>query len=285
MTALLANREEWLKMRKNHIGASDAPVIMNGIHFETTPYRLWEEKLGLRPEREDSWQLRQGRRTEEPARQKYEQMTNSLMMPEIVFHKQHKFMMATLDGLSPNGDMAVEIKCPGERDHEEAKRGKIPQKYYAQVQHQLACLDLNLLHYFSYRDSEGVIVEVERDEAFIDEMYSKEGAFWKQVLNLEAPSLTEKDFVNLETSAEWRLAAREWSRTQAQLKELEEKEKEYRNRLIALADNQNSIGSGVRVTKVIRKGTVDYKAIPELKGVDLEPYRKKAVECWRLGSC
>jgi len=32
----------------------------------------------------------------------------------------------------------------------------------------------------------------------------------------------------------------------------------------------------------LRKGTVDYTKIPEIQGVDLEKYRKKAVSFWRI---
>ena len=38
---------EWLENRKNHIGASDAPVVM-GVSPWDTPYKLWENKLGRR---------------------------------------------------------------------------------------------------------------------------------------------------------------------------------------------------------------------------------------------
>lgn len=285
MTATLQERNDWLRLRKNYIGASDAPVIMNGSHYETTPFKLWQEKLGLLQRDEDNFITQRGRLKEEPARQLYEKMTNNLMMPEIVFHKEKKFMMATLDGLSANGDIAVEIKCLGAEDHNLAQLGEVPKKYFPQLQHQLACLDIKLLHYFSYFDGKGVIVEVERDDEYIERMYSEEKRFWDHVLNLEAPELCNKDFASLVGCLEWKEAAELWVRAQEQLKDATEQEKIYRSQLIALANNQSSIGHGVRLTKVVRKGLVDYKAVPELKGVDLEPYRKKPTESWRLSAC
>jgi hypothetical protein len=36
-------------------------------------------------------------------------------------------------------------------------------------------------------------------------------------------------------------------------------------------------GVGVEVLKSSRKGAVDYSAVPELRGVNLEPYRKTPV--------
>ena len=76
--------------------------------------------------------------------------------------------------------------------------------------------------------------------------------------------------------------AERWAALNQQLKALEEEEKSSRRLLIEMADDGNATGHGVKVTKVVRKGGVDYKSIPELIGVDLESYRKKAIETWRL---
>lgn len=281
MSAVLNDREEWLKLRKNYLGASDAPVVC-GVSPWTTCFQLWQEKLGLLPERADNWSMRRGRLQEEPARQLYEKKTGNIMNPEMVFHPTKKFMMATLDGLSPNGDMAVEIKCPGEADHETAKQGKVPTKYYPQLQHQLACIDVNQIHYFSYRDGEGILVEVGRDEKFLSRLYKEEEEFWGKVIRLEAPDLTAKDFCDKGECQEWKAVAKRWGTLNTQLKALESEEKACRQLLIGMAGDVSALGSGVRLTRVIRKGNVDYKAIPQLKGVDLDPYRKKAIESWRL---
>lgn len=278
---LHSSREEWLKMRKQFVGASDAPVIMNGIHFQKTPYKLWREKLGLSGGTQDNWAMRYGRETEEPARKAYEKYTGEIMTPQVVFHPDKNFMMASLDGLNFNGDLAVEIKCPGYQDHEAAKQGKVPEKYYPQLQHQLACIGINELHYFSFREGEGVLVEVQRDPEYIEALYQKEGNFWDKVLNLSAPDLTEKDFEEKDTP-EWIEVATRWAKRQPLLKALEAEEKEDRALLISLAGEGNAVGHGVKVSKIVRKGNVDYKAIPELIGVDLESYRKKAIESWRL---
>lgn len=277
----MMDRQEWLKLRKNYIGASDAPVIMNGLHFQKTPYKLWQEKLGLSGPQYDNSAMRYGRETEEIARQSYEKYTGEIMTPRMVFHPKKNFMMATLDGLNFNGDVAVEIKCPGIHDHRTAQEGKVPSKYYPQLQHQLACININQLHYFSFRDGEGVLVEVQRDDAYIESLYQKEGSFWEKVLNLSAPDLTERDYEEKDTP-EWERIARRWAKRQTILKSLESEDKEDRVLLIKLAGNSNATGHGIRVSKIVRKGNVNYKSIPELKGVDLDKYRKSAIESWRL---
>ncbi len=288
MTATLPtknkSRDEWLKMRKSYLGASDAPAVM-GVSPWTTPFQLWQDKLGLSKPREDNYNMQRGRYQEESARQLYEKKTGTLMNAEVVFHPTKKFMMASLDGLSPNGDRAAEFKCPGELDHEVAKSGKIPEKYYPQLQHQLSCLEcigINQLDYFSYRNGEGVLVEVERDKKFLERLHTEEEDFWDKVIHLESPALTNRDFESKEECLLWQPVAERLKALHQQLKSLEELEKSCRKQLIEMANESSCNGHGVRLTKVVGKGRVDYKAIPELKGVNLEIYRKKMIQSWRF---
>jgi putative phage-type endonuclease len=276
--------DEWHCMRKNYVMASDAAIIMNGNHFGKTPYMLWREKLGLKLKTQDSNAMRYGRMNEETARKSYERYTNNLVTPEVVFHKEKKFMGASLDGLSFNGDVAVEIKCPGEADHCVAVNGKVPEKYKAQLQHQLACIGINQIHYFSFRAGEGVLLEVDRDEKYINNLYKEEEEFWNKVLNLEAPELSDDDYQIMDGKEEWKRLVLEWKQLNNEIKLLEEREKSYRKNLIAMAQEGNAVGYGLRVSRILRKGNVDYKLIPELKGVELEKYRKEATETWRLES-
>lgn len=281
MVKISQNTPEWLEMRRSHIGASDAPIIMNESPFKT-PYQLWEEKLGLAKQPEMNFAMRRGHDLEPIALQAYNDYTGNCASPEVVFSKEHDWMMSSLDGLSLDRNIIVEIKCPGAPDHNLAKEGKIPEKYWAQLQHQLATIDLSELHYFSYKDGEFALVEVERDPDYVAKLLKKEIEFWKKLRNMEPPALSAKDYVGRQDDS-WISAAQEWALVHEQIEELKAKEKEHRKTLISLAGTSNCQGAGIRVQKVIRKGTVDYKAIPELSDVDLEKYRKTPVESWRLG--
>jgi putative phage-type endonuclease len=283
---VIQGSKEWHILRKNHIGASDAPVIMNGVHFDKTRYMLWKEKLDLQfEEAAPTGAMQYGNRMEEPARRAYEAYTGNFVTPEVVFHPSRKFMMASLDGLTPNGDIAVELKNAGRQDHEVARSGRVPEHYYPQVQHQLACLGFNSLHYYSFNSGEGLLVEVERDEKFIERLYLEEGNFWEiNVQGLVEPELTDRDFVRL-TERDWTELAEGWGAVNRQMDELERKEKEYRAAMIAKAAGRNVWGGGVKLQTIVRKGNVDYKAIPELKGVNLDAYRKEPVSSWRITEC
>ena len=51
-----------------------------------------------------------------------------------------------------------------------------------------------------------------------------------------------------------------------------------RNALTAMATHPKESGAGVTLTRFWKAGSVDYKKVGELKGVDLERYRGKARE-------
>jgi len=55
-----------------------------------------------------------------------------------------------------------------------------------------------------------------------------------------------------------------------------------RKQLIALAADENCRGNGIRLQKTVTKGRVEYGDIPELKGVNLDPYRKEQTISWRV---
>lgn len=274
------NTPEWLEMRKNMIGASDAPIIMGDSPWKT-PYQLWEEKMGTVEQGPQTSAMRRGNELEPVARQVYNDHTGNCAEPEVVFHPDYKWMMASLDGISLDRDVIVEIKCPGREDHETAKEGRIPEKYFAQCQHQLAVTGLNLLHYFSYRDGDFALVEVGRDDKYISRMIKKERNFWENLQSFEPPALCERDYVQREDEA-WIEAANEWALVSKQMEELKQKEKDCRDRLVFLAGDRNCLGAGVKAQKIVAKGAVNYSGIPELSGIDLEKYRKPPVERWRL---
>lgn len=274
------NTPEWLELRRSFIGASDAPIIMEQSPWKT-PLQLWEQKLGLASDESSTFAMKRGIELEPVARKAYNDYTSNYATPHVVFSEKTPFMMASLDGLSIDGSVAVEIKCPGKEDHEIAKSGKVPDKYYAQLQHQIETIGAEVVHYFSFRDGDFKLLEVERDQSFIDEMVSKEKEFWKKVSNFEAPELTSKDYKKMDND-EWISLADELKLIQLQKKQLEATEKQIRESLIEMSGGHSCEGGGIKLLKSFRKGNVDYSKIPELKSVDLDAYRKSPSLFWRV---
>ena len=275
------NTQEWLEFRKTKIGASDAPVIL-GMSPWKTPLQLWEEKLGIRPMQEINEAMQRGHNLEPIAREAYINHTGNYCVPEVVTHAEYDWMIASLDGIAFDRSIIIEIKCPGKNDHHTASLGKVPEKYYAQLQHQLAVIGLDRLHYFSFRSEDDFyLIEIERDEKFINELISKEKDFWDKLQNFIEPDLNERDYIRKEDSV-WESLSSRWIKASQELKRLEKEEKECREALLSSAEGKSCIGGGIRLTKSFRKGAVDYKKIPELVGIDTDKYRKASSEMWRI---
>ena len=279
------NTQEWLEMRRNKIGASDAPIIMEESPYGT-PYKLWEEKMGIKVKEQHAG-MRYGHEMEPVARKLLEDEFMCTFEPKVIVHPDRPWMMASLDALNVDSKLAAEIKNPCEEDHEIARSGEVPPKYVAQVQHQLEILfaiyGINELYYFSHRKGDKAILSVGMDKGYITTMVKKEEEFWMGMQNFTPPKLGARDYFELQGDKAIAEAEELIAVTQ-QMKSLKERESALRKSLIGTASGHNLIYGGMKLTRVVSKGTVDYKSIPALEGVDLEQYRKPPVESWRL-SC
>ncbi len=280
MSHLVQGSPEWLEMRRNYIGASDAPVVMEKSPWKT-PYQLWQEKLNLVPVQEITASMQRGNDLEAKARAKFEEMTGLFVLPAVVMHPVIKFMMASFDGMDVEKKNIVEIKCPGKEDHTQAEFGQMPEKYYAQLQHQLEVAQLDKAYYFSFDGENGVIIPVFRDDKYIKAMVAKESTFYDCIQSFTAPEMTRRDF-QYKDDQEWASRATQLLSIRALRKNYEKLEQSLESQLVEMAEGKNCMGFGVRVAKIARKGNVDYSTIPALEGLDLNQYRKPVSEYWMV---
>jgi putative phage-type endonuclease len=272
---LKQNTPEWEAWRKTKIGASDAPVIM-GVSPHETPYQLWEEKLDLATKKK-TWGMEQGHLMEEKARKELEKLTGFLFSPQVKDHPTIPWMGASLDCMEVSGKYIGEIKYANQEDYCLAASGKIPEKHFPQLQHQLEVCGLEMTFYFSFNGEQGALVKVYRDDAYIKKMIKKEEEFWEKIQNWTPPDLTDRDYVKNSDVEALNKAAKLKTIIQ-QIKELEEQEKALRPEILELAGRRNCIIGDLKITRSVAKGNVDYKSIPELKAIDLEKYRKGQTE-------
>ncbi len=278
MNAFIQQTPEWHELRKSKIGASDAPKIMN-VGFQT-PYQLWLEKLGLY-EQEQNWGMKRGIEKEEEARQEFERQTGIIVFPDVVFSSEYEWMMASLDGIDIERKHIVEIKCPGKEDHECAMDGLVPEKYFPQLQHQMIVCNLDRAFYFSYSDKSSKVLEIYRDNDYNLSLIENEKKFIECLETLTPPKLTEKDF-NYRDDDIWNETSKRWMSIQTRLRPLEKEEEEVRKLLIDMSGGLNVKGGGISLSKVVRKGNVEYKEIPELSKVNLDNYRKQNIVSFRI---
>lgn len=253
---------EWLEFRKNKIGASDAPIIM-GVSPWKSINALWEEKVGLKSPPSSNFHQERGLSLENAARQYFFLMTGYEIFPKVCISKNHDWMIASLDGLSKDESVLVEIKCPGEKDHTSALRGVIPEKYYPQLQHQLEVTGLDKGYYLSFDGQYGKIIIFERDQDYIDRMIEKEYEFYQCMINFIPPPKPKsiKD-------VRWENAALLLRSIKKKQKELIIQEEIIKVSLIDLAKGEEAEAHGLKLTKYVRKGSVEYQMI--LQELNLE---------------
>jgi len=199
---------EWLDFRKDKIGASEAPIIM-GVSPWSNPLKLWEKKVFEKDDEQKNWYMemimQKALLAEEAARSLFFLLTGHSVSPAVFVSKYISWMMASLDGISDDGSILLEIKCPGEKDHSFAREGKIPDKYYPQLQHQLAVLGLDKGYYLSYKEDNILdchLIEFKRDESYIIKLIEKEKEFYECVQTFTPPKVEKK--VRLSRAKKWK---------------------------------------------------------------------------------
>ena len=86
----------------------------------------------------------------------------------------------------------------------------------------------------------------------------------------------------IERDGIWIDKARELARLKQSIKQLEAMELLVSQQLKELSNGVDAKGGGYIFACTYRKGSVQYKDIPELKSVNLDQFRGPAVETWKL---
>lgn len=269
--------QEWLDFRKTKITATDSAIIVGASHWKTR-IQLYNEKIDLnvKPLYIND-RMQRGLDLEPIARDLFCVRTGHDMQPRVIVKE---WAMASLDGINERNEI-LEIKCPGEKDHSIALSGKVPDHYYPQLQHQMYVCDSQKAFYFSFDGMDGVIVEVFRDDEYIEKMIIEEKKFYDCLINKTPPEPSEGDYIERNDQL-WQQCASKWRSITSSIKELEKEEEELRKQLVFLSGESNTKGGGISLCQIQRKGNVQYDKIPELKGLDLEIYRKPAINSWRI---
>jgi len=269
--------EAWKEARRKYITATDAAIIMEGSD---------KEILNLYHRKTDGKELfvtsAMQRGTDlEPEARAYIKMRLGLdLEPEFHVSDKIPWIAANFDGICCNN--LIEIKCPGLKAHDLVVRGSMPPKHYAQCQHQMLVADFKDMIYYSYNpDHETVLFEkiITRDNQFIDKMYLAEEVFYQHLQHRVPPECAIVDYdVSEELEAEAILLAQELRQLE-DLKIMIEEHKE----LIKELSQQNSFSTYcLKAEKITKQGSIQYKKIPELQGLDLETYRSEPTEFWRF---
>lgn len=264
---------EWLQWRKSGLGGSDAPIIMNVSKWKK-PYELFLEKTAQAiKEQSSNYAIERGHELEPIARAKFASIYNLLHDKEEVFDQklfvcqELPFMRVSLDGISSDGKVIIEIKFMGKEAHKTVAKGEVPNHYYPQLQWELFVSGAEILYFVSINDDKEILyTTVERNEEYMALLIHRASKFW---------SCVERNFWDFEEDHSELFEKR--FKLAKQIEELEEQKKEVEKELLLLAEGKD-MNSGMYYVKwVTKKGNVKYSDIPELVGVDLDKYRGEPV--------
>jgi putative phage-type endonuclease len=174
----------WLEWRSAGIGASDAPAVMDENPWKTRA-ELLQQKCGWAPPTEVNYAMSRGSALEPEARQAYISRTGKWLQPACLQSTSYDWLRASVDGITSTLDAVVEIKCGRSAYRSTSDSGRVPDYYYAQLQHILAVTGLPSIDFWCYLPGlPELLVPVERNDLYIARLLETEYQFWTEVLRL-----------------------------------------------------------------------------------------------------
>lgn len=283
---------EWFAARKGRITGSKVGAIL-GINPYKKPADAMRDMVrewhGAEREFKGNPATEWGTANEQSATNHLEMFHLDKPVEETGFHVHPEYDWL---GASPDGfigaDGVVEIKCPyGQRGKEKPEFKKLVDMphYFAQTQIEMACTGRIWCKFYQWAPNGDAIEEHAFSQTWFDENLAKLEAFYQSyLLERELPNAQryldpkhkeQEDVFIADLVEEYQLLSE-------QIKEYDQAKRDILAEIVERCGERQSEINGHKLTKVERKGSIDYKKVPELDGIDLEQYRKKPSEYWSL---
>lgn len=280
--------EEWFKARHHKLTGSEVGAAL-GMNPWKTPEDLIRQMVrayhGAEREFKGNPATEYGKLHEPLAVMDYTAKTGN-MVDECGFfaHPEHEWLGASPDGLIDDDGLS-EVKCPfGQRNKmpPEFKTAEEQPHYFAQMQTEMACTGRSWCDFYQWSKTGDSVERVTFDPEWWAQHLPAMKAFYNWYLSeIDNPAHLEPLLKEVNTLGAKSLLD-EYDQISATIDDAAARKKEIMAELIALSKERNAVIHGRKLTKVDRKGSVQYAKIPELKGLDLDPYRGKSSEYWKL---
>jgi putative phage-type endonuclease len=198
------DRPEWLELRNNGIGGSDAAVIL-GLNKWKTPFELWLEKTG-QIENKELYEVDEdgafvsgneaaywGNLDEDQVAKEFALRTKKKVRKRnaIFQHDEHPFLLANIDREIVGEDAGLECKITSAYNSKEWEDEEIPESYIIQCQHYMNVMNKQSW-YIACKVGGNKLVHkiIQRDQELIDIIQKEQIHFWEyHVKQKIAPAL------------------------------------------------------------------------------------------------
>jgi putative phage-type endonuclease len=188
---------EWLELRKNSIGGSDAGAIMQYIGEWGSPLTVYLNKKGIALSKEMSVSAMRGKLLEIVIRARFGETYPNMVIekvPYILYSPEFPFMSANLDGIIAGPETEIngmKVSGIGGLEIKTTKSGygfnndEIPDGHYCQVQHYMAVTGISwfVLAAYFLEDEEIKYYVIKRNDDFIkNDLIPAEKDFWENYI-------------------------------------------------------------------------------------------------------
>ena len=286
------SHEEWLNLRKQYIGGSDAAAVV-GMNPFASPYSLWAEKTGKVPGFAGNLACEVGTYLEAFVAQKFAEETGKKVRNcnMSFLNSDYPWAIANIDREIVGEDAGLEIKTTNVLSLKKFKGGEYPANYYCQMVHYLAVTGKKRWYLaVLIGNKEFKWFTLERDQAEIDSLMDAEAKFWEKVTSDTPPMVDGTDATSeavksiFPTSNEGNVDLSGYSADittymmlNSQIKELEEMRDGCANRIKAFMGEADSGETGqYRVSwKASSRSSFDRKRFEkDNPGINLSKYYK-----------
>jgi putative phage-type endonuclease len=281
----------WFEKRKGRVTGSNVGAILGLSPFRTADdvlRAMVRDYHGTESEFTGNPATQWGQAMEAGAIAQF-QMEHDLTVVPCGFFPHGDWLGASPDGLI-NADALIEVKCPFSlRNAEKPVSFKSITKqphYYAQIQVELYCTNREICFFYQWAPNGTQWETVAINREWLNENLPTLRFFHHRFLQeIDNPAhlepLKNRGVIDTKAAAE---LLEDYDNLTAQIAAMEKMKAETLADLVELAGGEDAEIHGRKLTLVKKAGAVSYsKAIKELlPDADLEPYRGKPSEYWRL---
>lgn len=178
-TAGLSN-EEWLKLRKQGIGGSDAGAVC-GLNPYSSPMKVFRDKTTDEVEELDNEAIRIGHDLEQYVAERFMEATGLKVRRSNYMYRsqEHPYMIADVDRLVIGEDAGLECKTASPYQSDKWADGSVPLHYLVLCYHYMAVTGKRTWYIAAViLGREFVYHKLSWDDALIQRLIEVEGDFW-----------------------------------------------------------------------------------------------------------